>query len=122
MELPKIGLYIATKKAKGMRLYVEAAHGDSSDESYLVEIDDDDSVGDDSAVGEDLDKELWEYLASECGLEYQGNNHSLSYFEFCKSPDIDSNPEDGTKEYGRGLEIVKIFKKLYAAEAGSDET
>lgn len=73
MKLPEIGLYIATKNENGMRLFVEEAYGDDPDEFYLVEIADDETVGDYSAMGEELDKEQWESLVCEYGLEYQGD-------------------------------------------------
>lgn len=121
MELPEIGLYIATKKQKGMRLFVEEAFGDDPDEFYLVQIADDDSVGDYSAMGEELDKEEWESLVSECGLEYQGNNNSHSYFEYCQSSGIDPDLGDSTKEYGRHLEKVKILRKVFSPDINDEE-
>lgn len=70
--LPKTGLYLSTKKAKGMKLYVENAYGDEPNEFYLVELIDEASRNDPSALGDELDKEQWESLVNEYGLIYQG--------------------------------------------------
>jgi hypothetical protein len=71
-SLPKIGLYTSTKKAKGMRLCVTDAYGDEPEESYVVEIIDEPSKNDMSAMGDELDKDEWESLVKEYGLEFQG--------------------------------------------------
>ena len=66
-SLPKIGLYIPTKKAEGMRLCITNAYGDEPEEFYLVEI-----VNEASEIGDELDKEQWEELVKEYGLKFQG--------------------------------------------------
>ncbi len=70
--LPQIGLYVSTKKTKGMRICIESAYGDDPDEFYLVEVIDAASKDDFSAMGDEMDKEQWESLVAEYGLEYRG--------------------------------------------------
>lgn len=71
-ELPKLGLYISTKKTEGMRFVVESAYGDAPSEFYLVEVIDEASQNDSLAMGDEMEKERWESLVSEYGLQYQG--------------------------------------------------
>lgn len=71
-KLPEEGLYVSTKKVSGMRLIVENAFGENPDEFYLVEVIDEASSEDPSAVGDEMDKNQWEGLVKEYGLEYQG--------------------------------------------------
>jgi len=117
MALPKIGLYIATKEDEGMRIYVEATHGDNPDEFFLVEIADEEHVGDCSVMGVELDKEEWESFVAECGLEHQPD----SYIEFCMTDRLNPNSEDSHKIYERHLEKTEILQKVFSAEAGGNE-
>ena len=117
MALPEVGLYIATKKNKGMRLYVEAAYGENPDDFYLVEIVDEENMGDYSAMGEELDNEEWESFVAEYGLAHQPD----SYIEFCMTSLLNPNSDDSSKEYQRHLEKVTMLKKLFAAKSGSAE-
>lgn len=71
-KLPEEGLYVSTKKVSGMRLIVESAVGENPDEFYLVEVIDEASRDDSLAMGDEMDKEQWESLVEEYGLEYQG--------------------------------------------------
>lgn len=70
--LPKVGLYISTKKTKEMRLYVTNASGDKPEEFYLVEMIDEASKNNTSVMGDELDNEQWESLVKEYGLEFHG--------------------------------------------------
>ena len=70
-QLPKIGLYVSTKKAKEMRVFVENSYGDSPSEFYLVEVIDEASRDDPSAMADEMDKDQWESLVEEYGLQYQ---------------------------------------------------
>ncbi|MEW8220060.1 MAG: hypothetical protein AB2770_17030 [Candidatus Thiodiazotropha taylori] len=70
--LPKIGTYASTKKVQGMRLYVENIFGDDPSVFYLVEVIDKASTNDYSSLGDEMDKEQWEALVEEYGLEFQG--------------------------------------------------
>lgn len=71
-SLPKVGLYISTKKAKGMRLCVTDVNGDDPEEFYLVSMIDEASKNDAFAMGDELDNSQWEDLVEEYGLEFQG--------------------------------------------------
>ena len=71
-SLPKVGLYVSTKKSEGMRLCIESAYGDDPNEFYLLEIIDEASKNNSSAMGDEMDKEQWEALVNEYGLEFQG--------------------------------------------------
>lgn len=70
--LPKVGTYTSTKKVVGMRICVENAYGDDPSNFYLVEVIDEASKGDPSAMGDEMDKEQWESLVLEYGLKFQG--------------------------------------------------
>ena len=71
-SLPKIGLYISTKKAEGMRLCVTDADGENPEEFYLVNWVNEADKNDMSAMGEEYDNEQWEAMVEEYGLEFQG--------------------------------------------------
>lgn len=69
--LPKTGLYISTKKVEGMRLVVEDVFGEEGDDFFVVNLIDEPSQNDYSAVGDELDNEQWHSLVEEYGLVYQ---------------------------------------------------
>ena len=69
-SLPKVGLYISTKKVNGMRLCVTEVYED--EDFYTVSMIDEPSKDDMSAMGDELDYEEWESLVKEYGLEFQG--------------------------------------------------
>lgn len=75
-ELPKIGLYLSTKKVAGMRIVVEEVFGptddDPDDDFYLVNIIDEASKDDYLADGDEMDGEQWEAFVAEYGLVHQG--------------------------------------------------
>lgn len=70
-ELPKTGLYVATKNDEEMRLVVESVYeGEAGDPyflEYIEEADKDDSMG----MGYEASQEEWETLVSEHGLVHQ---------------------------------------------------
>lgn len=70
-SLPKIGLYISTKKTKGTRICVTSAYGDEPEEFYLVNFIDEGSKDDEFAMGDEFDNEEWEAFVKEYGLEFQ---------------------------------------------------
>ncbi len=75
-KLPKVDLYISTKKAKEKRLFVERSDGDDADDAdefYFVDVIDEASKNDMSAMGYEMDNKQWESLVKEYGLEYQGD-------------------------------------------------
>jgi hypothetical protein len=71
-SLPKIGLYISTKKAKEMRLCVTETYGDEPEDFYTVNWVNESGKNDMSAMGEEYDNDEWEELVEEHGLEFQG--------------------------------------------------
>lgn len=75
-ELPKIGLYLSTKKVVGMRIVVEEVFGptddDPDDDFYLVNIIDEASKDDYSVDGDEMNGEQWEAFVAEYGLVHQG--------------------------------------------------
>ena len=58
-SVPKTGLYLSTKKVKGMRLVVEDVFAEEGDDFYLVNVID------------EMDGEQWEALVAEYGLVHQ---------------------------------------------------
>ncbi|MFQ2629671.1 hypothetical protein ACK30Y_02245 [Aeromonas caviae] len=73
---PKTGLYISTKKVKGMRLVVEVVFGPEDeefdeDEFYLVNVIGEVHKHDALAIGDELDSNQWEALVEEYGLVYR---------------------------------------------------
>ncbi|MEW8338070.1 MAG: hypothetical protein AB2602_10365 [Candidatus Thiodiazotropha sp.] len=70
-KLPEIGTYVSTKKVQGIRLYVENAFGDDPNVFFIVEVIDEASKNDFTAMGNEMDKKQWEALVEEYGLEYQ---------------------------------------------------
>lgn len=75
-KLPKVGLYISTKKVEGMRLVVEDVFGPEDDEFdedefYLVNVIDEAHKDDALAIGDELDSNQWEALVEEYGLVHQ---------------------------------------------------
>ncbi|MEA9419811.1 hypothetical protein VCX22_20590 [Aeromonas caviae] len=71
-RVPKTGLYLSTKKVKGMRLVVEDVFAEEGDDFYLVNVIDEASKDDFSAMGDEMDGEQWEALVAEYGLVHQG--------------------------------------------------
>ncbi|MFQ2507211.1 hypothetical protein ACK31R_05110 [Aeromonas caviae] len=69
--LPKTGLYISTKKVEGMRLVVEDVFGEEGDDFFLVNLIDESSQNDYSALGDEVDNSQWEAMVEEFGLVYQ---------------------------------------------------
>lgn len=74
--LPKKGLYVSTKKVEGMRLFVEDVFGPEDDELdedefYLVNVIDEASKDDFSAMGDEMDNSQWQALVEEYGLVHQ---------------------------------------------------
>ncbi|MGL6410884.1 hypothetical protein ACSZMR_12900 [Aeromonas veronii] len=73
--LPKTGLYISTKKVEGMRLIIEEVFGPEDeldeDEFYLVNVIDEASKDDYSAIGDEMDNSQWQALVEEYGLVHQ---------------------------------------------------
>ncbi|QXC09830.1 hypothetical protein [Aeromonas sp. FDAARGOS 1408] len=69
--LPKTGLYISTKKVEGMRLVVEDIFGEEGDDFFLVNLIDESSQNDYSALGDELDNTQWYALVEEYGLVHQ---------------------------------------------------
>ena len=69
---PRTGLYLSTKKVKGMRLVVEDVFAEEGDDFYLVNVIDEASKDDFSAMGDEMDGEQWEALVAEYGLVHQG--------------------------------------------------
>lgn len=72
-NLPKKGLYISTKKVEGMRLIVEDVFGPEDgdvdeDQFYLVNVIDESSKDDFSAMGDEMDNTQWQALVDEYGL------------------------------------------------------
>lgn len=70
-SVPKTGLYLSTKKVKGMRLVVEDVFAEEGDDFYLVNVVDEASKDDFSAMGDEMDCEQWEALVAEYGLVHQ---------------------------------------------------
>lgn len=70
-SVPKTGLYLSTKKVKGMRLVVEDVFAEDGDDFYLVNVIDEASKDDLSAMGDEMDGEQWEALVAEYGLVHQ---------------------------------------------------
>lgn len=56
-SVPKTGLYLSTKKVKGMRLVVEDVFAEEGDDFYLVNVIDEASKDDFSAMGDEMDGE-----------------------------------------------------------------
>lgn len=71
-SVPKTGLYLSTKKVKGMRLVVEDVFAEEGDDFYLVNVIDEASKDDFSAMGDEMDGEQWEAFVAEYGLVHQG--------------------------------------------------
>ena len=71
-SVPKTGLYLSTKKVEGMRLVVEDVFAEEGDDFYLVNVIDEASKDDFSAMGDEMDGEQWEALVAEYGLVHQG--------------------------------------------------
>jgi hypothetical protein len=71
-RVPKTGLYLSTKKVEGMRLVVEDVFAEEGDDFYLVNVIDEASKDDFSAMGDEMDGDQWESLVAEYGLVHQG--------------------------------------------------
>lgn len=117
MGLPSIGLYTATKKQKGMRLCITEAYGDNPDEFYLVTVCDEESVDDMSAMADEMDKEQWESLVDEFGLEHQ----AVDYVTYCIESEISLNSDASRKEYERHLEKVGLLKKMFSPDVNDED-
>ncbi|WP_421218197.1 hypothetical protein [Aeromonas enteropelogenes] len=75
-ELPKIGLYISTRKTVGMRLVIEDVFGPDEDEleddeHYLINVIDEASKDDYSAMGNEMDNHEWQALVEEYGFVHE---------------------------------------------------
>ena len=66
---PETGLYVSTKKPLGMRFIVEDVIFDEDEEGFfLVQMIDEASAGDMSAMGDELDPDKWFALVEQYGL------------------------------------------------------
>ena len=66
---PETGLYVSTKKPLGMRFVVEdVAFDDDDDDFFLVQLIDEASADDMSAIGDELDPDEWFALVDQYGL------------------------------------------------------
>ncbi len=71
IQRPETGVYISTKKPLGMRFVVEDVIFDDEDEDdnfFLVEMIDEASANDMSAMGDELDPDEWFSLVEQYGL------------------------------------------------------
>jgi hypothetical protein len=58
-QRPETGLYVSTKKRLGMRFVVEDVTFDDDDDFFLVQLIDESSADDMSAIGDELDPDEW---------------------------------------------------------------
>lgn len=66
---PEKGVYVSTKKAVGMRFVVEDVTLDEDEAGFfLVQMIDEASAGDMSAIGDELDPDEWFALVEQYGL------------------------------------------------------
>lgn len=72
-SLPKIGLYVATKKDKSMRICVTTSSGEDPEDFYTVSFVDEEDKDDMQAMSNEYDNDEWEDLVEEYGLEFQND-------------------------------------------------
>lgn len=70
-ELPKTGLYVATRNDKGMRLVVGSVYEGEAGDPYFLEYVEAADKGDSMGVGYEAAQDEWEALVSKYGLVYQ---------------------------------------------------
>ena len=72
-QRPEIGLYVSAKEPLGMRFVVEDVNFDDDDEFFLVQLIDEASANDISAIRDELDPDEWFTLVEQFDLVKSGD-------------------------------------------------